>query len=78
MKAIKVFFGCIIIINHFGCRDIYKPTIISSPESYLVVEGVLNAGTYNIALNTETLSSGAYFYSLKVNNQKETKKLMVN
>jgi hypothetical protein len=45
MKEVKVFLGCIIIITQFACRDVYKPTIISSPESYLVVEGVLNAGT---------------------------------
>ncbi len=29
----------------FSCRDPYKPDIVSSSESYLVVEGVLNAGT---------------------------------
>ena len=29
----------------FACRDPYKPAIVSSSESYLVVEGVLNAGT---------------------------------
>ena len=29
----------------FACRDPYKPAIVSSSESYLVVEGVLNAGS---------------------------------
>jgi hypothetical protein len=26
-----------------GCKEVYKPAILSSPESWLVVEGVLNA-----------------------------------
>lgn len=34
-----------IILVGFSCRDPYKPTVISSSESYLVVEGILNAGT---------------------------------
>jgi len=37
----------LIVITVFlatGCKEIYKPDIISSPVSYLVVEGVLNAG----------------------------------
>ncbi|MEP7373362.1 MAG: DUF4249 domain-containing protein [Chitinophagaceae bacterium] len=45
MKIIKFVLGCILVVTHFGCRDMYKPTIISSAESYLVVEGVLNAGS---------------------------------
>jgi Domain of unknown function (DUF4249) len=45
MKKIKFIFGCMMILTLFSCRDIYNPTIISSPESYLVVEGVLNAGS---------------------------------
>lgn len=44
MKRIKVLIGCIIIIAGFACRDPYNPGIISSPDFYLVVEGVLNAG----------------------------------
>jgi len=28
-----------------GCRDPYNPTIISTSDSYLVVEGILNSGT---------------------------------
>ena len=39
--------------------------------------GSMNAGAYNLVLNTESFSSGVYFYSLTVNNTKETKKLMV-
>lgn len=44
---------------------------------YTENKGTVNAGNYNITLNTESLTSGVYFYSLNVNNQKETKKLMV-
>jgi len=29
----------------YGCRDLYNPGIVSSDDSYLVVEGVLNAGS---------------------------------
>ena len=29
----------------FACRDLYEPGIVSSDDSYLVVEGVLNAGS---------------------------------
>ncbi len=41
---IKLLLGCIIITIGFACREAYEPAIISSPDSYLVVEGVLNAG----------------------------------
>ena len=45
MKGRKVFLCCLVLITVFGCREPYKPTIISSANSYLVIEGVLNAGT---------------------------------
>lgn len=45
MKRIKIFLVIIFAIAVTGCKEIYKPTIISSSTSYLVVEGVLNAGT---------------------------------
>ncbi len=44
MKRIKVFLYCIVIVTGFACRESYNPEIISSANSYLVVEGVLNAG----------------------------------
>ena len=56
----------------------FEVTDVLGNVVYTENKGVLNSGNYKIALNTETLSSGAYFYSLKVNNQKETKKMMVN
>ena len=45
MGKAKVFVAAILIFTGFACREVYKPAIISSPDSYLVVEGVLNAGT---------------------------------
>jgi len=44
MKRITVFAYCIIIITGFACKESYNPPLISSANSYLVVEGVLNAG----------------------------------
>jgi Domain of unknown function (DUF4249) len=44
MKKVRFILVGMVIITGYACRDIYKPTIISSPESYLVVEAVLNAG----------------------------------
>lgn len=35
---------CFVTIACSGCKEMYKPDIISSDNSYLVVEGVLNAG----------------------------------
>ena len=45
MERIKFLFVCIIVTAGFACRERYNPPIISSAEAYLVVEGVLNAGT---------------------------------
>jgi hypothetical protein len=44
---------------------------------YTENKGTVNAGTYSIVLNTEAFNSGVYFYTLTINNQKETKKMMV-
>jgi len=44
MKRIKFFWVCLVFITGFACKEPYKPTIISSSNSYLVIEGVLNAG----------------------------------
>jgi hypothetical protein len=45
MEKVKGFLICMVIIAGFACKELYKPAIISSPNSYLVIEGVLNAGT---------------------------------
>ncbi len=44
MKRIKIFLCFIIVVTGFACKEEYNPEIISSSNSYLVVEGVLNAG----------------------------------
>lgn len=44
MRAINFLLSSIVIIFGFACREEYDPPIISSAESNLVVEGVLNAG----------------------------------
>ncbi len=44
---------------------------------YTENKGTVNAGAYSVVLDTETMNSGVYFYTLTVNNQKETKKMMV-
>jgi hypothetical protein len=42
-----------------------------------VFYGYLTAGFYEMELSTDDLSAGIYFYELKANNQRETKKCMV-
>ena len=41
IRFLPVFF---LMCIGFSCRDLYDPGIVSSNASYLVVEGVLNAG----------------------------------
>src|SRR5690349_13154386 len=43
MKRVTVFVYCVLIIAGFACKEAYNPPIISDANSYLVVEGVLNA-----------------------------------
>ena len=40
-------------------------------------KGVQEKGEYNIEINTSDLKSGIYFYKLSVNNQSQTKKMIV-
>jgi hypothetical protein len=44
MKGIKFILVFLLLCIGFACRDLYDPGLVSSNESYLVVEGVLNAG----------------------------------
>jgi hypothetical protein len=44
MARLKIIAGICFVMILAGCKEIYKPDIISAPVSYLVVEGVLNAG----------------------------------
>src|SRR3989337_2806729 len=50
MKTRKIFLCCLVLITGFGCRDPYKPTIISSANSYLVIEGKDNT-TRQLTMN---------------------------
>jgi hypothetical protein len=43
MKYISGFFLCLIVIT-IGCQKSYNPPSIVAPDSYLVVEGMINAG----------------------------------
>ena len=45
MARIRFILFLLLLCMTFACRDPYKPAIVSSSESYLVVEGVLNAGS---------------------------------
>ena len=44
MRRINSFCILLVVFIGFACKEPYEPTIISSSESYLVVEGILNAG----------------------------------
>ena len=44
MNFWKLILGCLAVLTGVGCKELYKPDIISSADTYLVVEGVLNAG----------------------------------
>lgn len=44
MTRMKYSLICLFVMSVFSCRDRYEPDVISSPYSYLVVEGVLTVG----------------------------------
>ena len=44
MRRTIIFLYCLVIIAAIGCKEPYEPRIISSSDSHLVVEGILNAG----------------------------------
>jgi Secretion system C-terminal sorting domain len=56
---------------NFELRDVLGNVV------YAEDKGTLNAGTYSFDLNTKNYAAGVYFYSLKVNEQSTTKKLMI-
>jgi hypothetical protein len=41
-RKLQILLCCLSIVAGLACKERYKPDIISSPDSYLVVEGVLN------------------------------------
>src|SRR5688572_223356 len=45
MTRIRILPVFVLLCIGFSCRDLYEPGIVSSDDSYLVVEGVLNAGS---------------------------------
>jgi len=45
MRRFVIYLIVLTVFAGLACRDPYNPPIISSPNSYLVVEGALNAGT---------------------------------
>lgn len=44
MNRFKYLFFVVVTLTGIGCKEIYKPDIISSPNRYLVIEGNLNPG----------------------------------
>lgn len=45
MKRTNILLALVLIVAGFACKEPYAPPVVSSPNSYLVVEGVLNAGS---------------------------------
>ena len=45
MTRLRILPVVVLFCIGFSCRDLYEPGIVSSDDSYLVVEGVLNAGS---------------------------------
>lgn len=43
-----------------------------------LVDAELNQGNYNYDLDASGLTSGSYFYNLKTDNFKQTKKIILN
>ncbi len=46
-------------------------------NSFILINKFLNLGVYNVNFTAKGLSSGVYFYSLKVNNHSITKKMLL-
>lgn len=45
MKKLTGILTIIVIAMVFGCKKLYNPVAISGPNSYLVIEGVINSGS---------------------------------
>ncbi|MBS1501085.1 MAG: hypothetical protein JST32_03420, partial [Bacteroidetes bacterium] len=48
MTKIRRIYFLIAQMALFGCRKLYNPEVVSSPNNYLVVEGVINRGDTTI------------------------------
>ena len=55
----------------------FSITDISGKEVVNISEGTKGAGNQSINLNTSSLSSGAYFYTISVNGNEATRKMIV-
>ena len=51
---------------------------LTGQKVYEVSNGHSNAGTHNLVINAENLSSGVYFYTVNAGNNAVTKKMIVN
>jgi len=51
---------------------------LTGQKVYEVSNGHSNAGTHNLVINAENLSSGVYFYTVNAGNNAITKKMIVN
>jgi hypothetical protein len=51
---------------------------LTGQKVYEVNNGHSNAGTHNLVINAENLSSGVYFYTVNAGNNAITKKMIVN
>lgn len=60
MKNVKILLGALLVVIGFSCREPFDPPVNSATTTYLVVEGVLNAGTGSTAIRlTRTYSLDA-------------------
>lgn len=44
MIRLKILLVGLVVVMGFGCKEIYRPAVISANNTFLVIEGVLNAG----------------------------------
>ena len=51
---------------------------LTGQKVYEVSNGHSNAGTHNLVINAENLSSGVYFYTVNAGNNTVTKKMIIN
>ena len=56
------------------CLEIYN---MNGQRVRLLLEKHLDAGTYNVSLDTRDIPEGIYFYSLKAGNRTFTKKMLI-
>ena len=55
----------------------FSITDISGKEVKSLMQGAQSAGAHSVNLNTSSLSSGAYFYTISVNGNEATRKMII-